>query len=73
MEKKDSLGRKIPIRTDDWKKNISRSLKKGEYRKCFCGKSFYVYRYRLKEAKYCSRKCSGKYAIHGLTKGMKIP
>lgn len=64
--------RRIPIRTKEWSENIGNALRKGKYKICRCGKSFFVHRYRLMTAKFCSYKCNGKYGIFGKTKGMKI-
>lgn len=72
MIKRDTLGRIIPIRTKEWKENISKGNTKGRYNKCKCGRNFWVYPYREKEAKFCSKKCWGKYGNFGHTKGMKI-
>jgi len=73
MIKKDILGRKIPIRTQEWKDNIAKGNTRGRFDVCKCGKKFWVYPHREKKAKYCSKKCWGKYGSFGFTKGMKIP
>jgi len=65
--------RRVPARTKEWKKNIGDALRKGKNFKCVCGKEFFVHRYRFSIARFCSRKCRGKYGPSGLTKGKKIP
>jgi hypothetical protein len=80
---KDTLGRRIPIRTSAWKNNISSSLRRGKTMKCLgCGNDFYCQRYRYTSKdfiekyglpKYCSQKCSAKHRPKGQNRGKKIP
>ena len=81
--KYDSLGRKIPIRTAEWKRNISLAVNKKTKLVCECGKEFYVSPYRKDTARFCSGKCqrelrkfpkTGKSIINSLAKtGIKNP
>ncbi len=60
MAKIDKIGRRIPVRTKEWKKNISKALNKKLLFKClFCKVKFWAHRYRKNEIKFCSRECKG--------------
>jgi hypothetical protein len=63
----DSIGRRIPKRTKKWKENIGNANRRGKWRRCKCGNDFWVFPFREKEARYCSRTCAG-LAIKGREK-----
>lgn len=55
----DSIGRRIPKRTKEWRENISKALDKKYEETCqFCLKKFMCHRYRKGIVKFCSRGCS---------------
>ena len=55
----DTMGRKIPKRTKEWRENISKSLDKKYVETCqLCSNKFLCHRYRKGIVRYCSRKCA---------------
>lgn len=73
---RDKLKLRKYIRTKEWGENIAKSLRRGEFRICKCGKKFYAHRYSIKigQGNFCSIKCVGKYGNRvGWNKGIKMP
>ena len=71
--KLDSLGRRIPKRTESWKKNIGNANRKGIWRECKCGKKFWVFPSSFHIQKNCSMVCQRKFRKYGQNKGKKCP